>query len=150
MGNNFALQHQNPAIIAILLITTCSIYYFFLLYSWTKAVNSVSDQPRLDPTLTVILSILTCGLASIYFEYEVASRAEKIIQKKKELGRLRDDGMMPPVDNLKNIALYGNLASYAIAIFSAGLLYIISIVFTLWLCCSIQYALEYALDTPQD
>ena len=150
METNHALQHQNPAIIVILLITTCSLYYFALLYSWTKAVNLVGDQPQLDPTLAVILSILTCGLASIYFEYEVASRVEKIIQKKKESGKLRDDGMVPPVDNLKNISLYGNLASYAIAIFSAGFLYIVSIVFTLWLCCSIQYALEYALDTPQE
>ena len=150
MENDFALQHQNPAIIVILLIATCSIYYFVLLYSWTKAVNSISTRPQLDPTLAIILSILTCGLASIYFEYEVASRVEKTIQEKKASGRLRDDGMAPPVDNLKNIVLYGNLASYAIAIFSAGFLYILSIVFTLWLCCSIQYALEYALDTPQD
>ena len=72
-------------------------------------VNSIGTQSRLDPVLAVILSILTCGLASIYYEHEVASRVEKLIQEKKASGNLKNDGMAPPSDNLKNIVLYGDI-----------------------------------------
>lgn len=150
MSDQLVFEHQSPAIVVILLIATCSIYYFVLLYKWIDAVNSISSKSNLDPALAIILSVVTCGLASIYFEYEVALRIERIIQEKKISGTLRNDLMAPPVNNLKNIVLYGSLASYAIAIFSAGFLYVLSLIFTLWLCCAIQYAVEYALDIPQD
>ena len=150
MGNDVNFLHQSPATTVVLLIVTCSIYYFVLLYKWIEAVNGASDKPKLDPVLAIILSFITCGLASIYFEYEIAERVEKIIQEKKANNALRTDGMRPPVDNLKGIVLFGSLASYAVSFFSAGFLAAVAFVFTIWLCCAIQYAIEYSVDTPQD
>jgi hypothetical protein len=56
--------------------------------------------------------------------------------------------MRPPVDNLKGIVLFGSLASYAVSFFSAGFLAALVFVFTIWLCCAIQDAIESSLDTP--
>ncbi len=150
MSEAINFQHQSPAIIVILLIATCSIYYFILLYQWITAVNLASSKPQLDPAIAIILSIATCGLASIYFEYEVAERIEKIIQEKKANGTLRNDGMAPPVNNLKGLVLFGSLGAFAVSAFSGGCLIVLALIFTIWLCCAVQYAIEYALDTPQE
>lgn len=150
MEENSNFKHKNPALTALLLIVTCSIYYFVLLYGWINAVNTYSSKPKLDPTTAIILSIVTCGLASIYFEYEIAERIEKVIQNKKAEGTLRRDGMQPPMNNLKGIVLFGSIGAYALSIFSGGILSALAFIFTIWLSCAVQYAVEYALDVPQD
>ena len=150
MSSEIAFEHKQPSVIALLSIVTCGIYGFILLYSWIKAVNRVSTKKKLDPVIAIILSIVTCGLASIYFEYEIAVRVEKIIQEKKASGSARSDSMAPPVKNLKNIVLFGSLAVVALSFFSAGFLSVLAFIFLIWVSCAIQYALEYALDTPQD
>ena len=48
MGNDVNFLHQSPATTVVLLIVTCSIYYFVLLYKWIEAVNGASDKPKLD------------------------------------------------------------------------------------------------------
>ena len=150
MEREVRFEHKQPSIIVLLCIVTCGIYGIVLLYSWIKAINQASTKSKLDPIIAVILSVVTCGLASIYFEYEIAVRVEKIIQDKKAAGTLRSDSMPPPVDNLKNIILFGSLASVAISFFSAGFLSLLAFIFLIWMTCAIQYAIEYALDTPQD
>lgn len=150
MTNQVSFEHKQPSIIVLLCIVTCGIYGLVLLYSWIKAINQASTKSKLDPIIAVILSIVTCGLASIYFEYEIAVRIEKIIQEKKASETLRSDSMPLPVNNLKNIILFGSLAGVAVSFFSAGFLSILAFIFFVWMTCAIQYAIEYALDTPQD
>lgn len=150
MNNESQCRHQSPAITASLLIVTCGLYSLFLLYQWIKAINAVSTKPNLDPALAIILTIVTCGLASIYFEYEIAERIEKIIQSNKANGELRTDSMEAPISNLKGIVLFGSIGGFALSLFSGGILSILYFIFTIWLCCAIQYSLEYALNTPQD
>ena len=114
------------------------------------AINTASDKPLIDPTLAVILSIVTCGIAPIYFEYEIVSRAERIARKPLAEGIERSNELNPPSSNLKEIVLFGNIAAIALGFFSAGFLSVITIIFMLWLTCAIQNALEYTFAIPQD
>ena len=150
MGTEYLIGHENQAVLVILLIVTCSIYYFVLLYRWIVAINKASDKPLVDPAVGIILSIVTCSLAAIYFEYEIVLRAEKIARQDLPSGMQRSSLLKPPASNLKEIVLFGNIAAFAIGFFSAGFLAVVSIIFQLWLVCAIQQALEYAFDVPQD
>ena len=150
MADKQILKHENPALLVILLIVTCGIYYLILLYRWIMAINDASEKSFIDPTVAVVLSIVTCGIAPIYFEYEIVSRAEKIARQPLPEGIERSTDLSPPIANLKEIVLFGNIAVIAIGISSSGLLSVIPVVFTLWLTCTIQNALEYAFAIPQD
>ena len=144
------IKHENPALLVILILVTCGIYYFILLYRWIKAINDASDKPIIDPTVGVILSIVTCGIAAIYFEYEIVARAEKIARKPLPAGVNRSPDHKAPASNLKEITLFGNIAAIALGFFSAGFLSVITIIFTLWLTFTIQQALEFTFATPQE
>lgn len=150
MADKQILKHENPALLVILLIVTCGIYYLILLYRWIMAINDASEKSFIDPTVAVVLSIVTCGIAPIYFEYEIVSRAEMIARQPLPEGTERSADLSPPIANLKEIVLFGNIAVIAIGISSSGLLSVIPVVFTLWLTCTIQNALEYAFAIPQD
>ena len=134
----------------ILLIVTCGIYYLILLYRWIMAINDASEKSFIDPTVAVVLSIVTCGIAPIYFEYEIVSRAEKIARQPLPESTERSADLSPPIANLNEIVSFGNVAVIANCIFSSGFLSVMPVVFTLWLTCAIQNALEYAIAVPQD
>jgi len=144
------IKHENPALLILLLFVTCGIYYLILLYRWIKAINEASDKPIVDPALGIVLSIVTCGIATIYFEYEIIARAEKIARKPLPDGITRSPDLKAPSSNLKEIALFGNIAAFAISFFSAGILFAITIIFSLWLTFAIQQALEFTFATPQE
>ena len=150
MSHVYPIKHENPALMVVLILVTCGIYSLILLYRWIQAINNASDRPIVDPAVGIILSIVTCGLASIYFEYEIVSRAEKIAHRPLPEGIERSTDLSAPVANLKEIVLFGNIAVIAIGISSSGFLSVIPVVFTLWLTCTIQNALEYAFAVPQD
>ena len=150
MSSEYLIGHENQAVLVILLIVTCSIYYFVLLYRWIVAINKASDKPLVDPAVGIILTLVTCSLAGIYFEYEIVLRADKLARQDLPSGIQRSSLLKPPLSNLKEIVLFGNIATFALGFFSAGVLVIVPIIFQLWLACAIQQALEYTFAVPQD
>ena len=150
MSQENPIKHENPALLVVLVLVTCGIYYFVLLYRWIKAINDASEKPLVDPVVGIILSIVTCGIAAIYFEYEIVARAEKIARQPLPDGVDRSPYLKAPASNLKEIVLFGNIATFALSLFSAGILVAITIVFTLWLTFAIQQALEFTFAIPQE
>ena len=150
MSQKYPIKHENPALLVVLILVTCGIYYFILLYRWIAAINDASDKPLVDPAVGIILSIVTCGIATIYYEYEIVARAEKIARKPLPEGVVRSPELKAPASNLKEIVLFGSIASFVLSLFSVGFLLAMTILFTLWLTFAIQQALEYTFAIPQE
>ena len=149
MSQEHPIKHENPALLVVLILVTCGIYYFILLYRWIVAINDASDKPLVDPAVGIILSIVTCGIATIYYEYEIVARAEKIARRPLPEGVVRSPELKAPASNLKEIVLFGSIASFVLSLFSVGFLFAITIIFTLWLTYTIQQALEYTFAISQ-
>ena len=143
-------EHENPARMVVLIIVTCGIYSLYLLYKWIRAINATEPKPLFHPGLAIFLTLITGGIASIYFQYEIVKRIVEISKRDPPNGVERDPSMKPPMNNLKEIVLYGNIAAFAASIFSSGILTVFAFVYFLWLTCAIQSGLEYAFATPQD
>lgn len=139
-----AFKRQDPAICVILQIVTLGFYYFIMLFKWLRAVNEKLERPICDPALAIMLTVVTCGLASIYFDYQVVASAQKIAKESSV-----SNNASAPLHNLKEIILFGSIAAYAASFASAGLLSVITIVFFLWMNCAIQYSVEYALGVAE-
>lgn len=115
-----------------------------MLYRWLKAINENSDRQICDPALAIMLTVVTCGLASIYFDYQVVAYAEKIASR----SAVRNVSS-PPMRSLKNIVLYGSIVGYVVALVSGGLLSWLFVIFFLWMNCAIQYSVEYAFGVAE-
>ena len=115
-----------------------------MLYRWLKVINDNSDRQICDPALAIMLSVVTCGLAAIYFDYQVVAYAEKIASR----SAVHNAGS-PPISSLKNIVLYGSIVGIVASFFSGGLLSWLFIIFTLWMNCAIQYSVEYAFGVAE-
>ena len=149
MSQKYPIKDDNPALQVVLILVTFGTYYF-LLQRWIAAISDSSDKPLVDPAVGIILSIVTCGIATIYYEYEIVARAEKIARKPLPEGVVRSPELKAPASNLKEIVLFGSIASFVLSLFSVGFLLAITILFTLWLTYAIQQALEYTFPIPQE
>ena len=138
------LDYQSPVKLILITIATCGVYYFVMLYKWIKVINSQSKF-LIDPALGVVLSIFTCGIASIYFEYEIAKRSASVIRTNSSNYALVKKNLTPPNSSLKEIILYGNIGTYITCFISSGVLSFITLVFSLWIMAALQNSLQYML-----
>ena len=138
------IKRENPPVCVILQIVTCGFYYFIMLYRWLKAINNSGDRPICDPALAIMLSVVTCGLAAIYFDYQVVAYAEKIASR----SGVKNSGS-PPMRSLKDIVLYGSIVGFIVSLASGGILSWLPLVFFLWVNCAIQYSVEYAFGVAE-
>ena len=101
-------KKQSPAKVFVLSLVTLGIYNLILLYRWIETLNKVRDRSIIDPTLAIVLSVITCGIGSIYYDYQVVKEYELLI---KELGGQKNSigNLNPPPNNLKDLVLYGNI-----------------------------------------
>ena len=127
----------------VLTILTFGIYWFYILYKWISLINK-NDRYFFSPCLGVILSVITFGLAGIYFEYEIARRAS-IIRASRAIDANQQLDQVTDGIQLKDIVLWGNLACIGISAFSAGFLVWVAFVFQLWLMVALQKSLEKAI-----
>jgi len=63
---------SNIALDVVLSIITCGIYWFFWQARQMRAINHLLGQQRYNFWLWFLLTILTCGLFNIYYEYYMA------------------------------------------------------------------------------
>ena len=97
----------------------------------------------MEPGLAVLLTLITLGIAGIYFQYEIARQIQVLAKDKPAAVLLRSTQLREPRKNLKEIVLYGNIISLAIAFASSGTLSAISFIFDFWLILEIQSGMEY-------
>ena len=106
----------------------------------------VSEEEFFNPGAAVLLSIITLGGASVYFEYEIARRAESLIITTGGKEKRVNSSKKPPISNYKEIVLIVNIIAIALAWFSVGALFIITWIPGIWTLLLHQNALEYLID----
>ena len=137
-------KRQSPAKVFVLSLVTLGIYNLILLYRWIETLNKVRDRSIIDPTLAIVLSVITCGIASIYYDYQVVKEYELLI---KELGGQKNSigNLNPPPNNLKDLVLYGNIFIIVLSFVSVGTLWVLTWFASAYLVVLIQKAVEYSL-----
>ena len=141
---NANFKKQSPAKVFVLSLVTLGIYNLILLYRWIQTLNKVRDRSIIDPTLAIVLSVITLGIASIYYDYQVVKEYELLIkdsgEQKNSIGNLN-----PPPNNLKDLVLYGNIFILVLSFVTAGTLWVLTWFASAYLIVLIQKAVEYSL-----
>ena len=141
-----SLEYRDQGVIALLLIVTCGIYYFVLLADWLKAIKqnkNFEGKSSVDPALAVFLTIITCFIAPIYFNYKVARDAASISRKSGGNNDPIRKGLTPPLENLPEIILWGGIILGILGIFSGGVLLIVDYIFAIWSVIALQKSVEF-------
>jgi hypothetical protein len=71
---------RNPAMVLILCMLTCGLYYLYYMYTVTVEVNNYTGRKEQDPVTDVILTVLTCGLWDLYWDYKMGKRMARMTQ----------------------------------------------------------------------
>ena len=69
---------MDPAILLLLCLVTCGIYYYFFIYRTTKETLAYTGEQDMDPALDILLIIVTCGLWMLYWDYKTAQRIARM------------------------------------------------------------------------
>ena len=73
----------------MLILLTCGIYCLYFIYVVSQETQDFLEEPDISPGLEVLLSMVTCGLWNIYWDYRMGKR---IAQMSRQAG-------LPPTDN---------------------------------------------------
>ena len=82
-------ERRDPALVLVLTLLTCGIYYWFWLYRVSEETQRFLDEPDTSPGLEVLLCLLTCGVYILYWDYKQA----------KKIARMQTMVGLPPTDN---------------------------------------------------
>jgi hypothetical protein len=72
--NPRAITERNSAIVVVLSLVTCGIYYLLWLYWTDSELKEALGDEEIKPGQDVLLTIVTCFLWSIYVEYRNAQK----------------------------------------------------------------------------
>ena len=138
-------KKQSSIKVFILSLVTLGIYNLICLYRWIKTLNKVKGKTVIDPTLAIVLTIITLTIATIYYDYKVVKEYELIT---KESGEIKASlgNLDPPSSNLKELVLYGNIFIVVVSFISAGTLWVLTWFASAYLVVLIQKAVEYSLS----
>ena len=143
--NDTRFKKKSHAKIWILTCLTFGIYYFFILYDWITILNKVRKEKIIDPGLAIFISIFTCFIACIYYDWKIAKEFELIAKEQGDLV-LNTKVAKPPIQNLKAITICINVFCLTASFISAGILWIPLLILPAWLNVEIQKAVEYAIE----
>jgi hypothetical protein len=76
------LTERNSVVTVVLMLVTCSIYWFYWFYVTTAELKEASGEEQLNPTTDLLLNVLSCGLWGLYAEYRNAQVAHRLFQKR--------------------------------------------------------------------
>lgn len=65
---------RGPALVLILILLTCGIYYFFFIYKVSQETQDFLGESDVSPGTEVLLSLVTCGLWNVYWDYKMGKR----------------------------------------------------------------------------
>tara|TARA_B100000965_G_scaffold404626_1_gene435971 strand:- start:2162 stop:2773 length:612 start_codon:yes stop_codon:yes gene_type:complete len=139
-----SFQYKDSGQTAVLMVVTCGFYYFWLLADWLKVINQNNKgRTPTEPATAILISILTCSLASVYYSYKVADDAASITRRSGGNTSPIRNNLEPPLANLPQILLWGGIFSIATSLFSGGFLVVISYIFGIWSTVALQKSVEY-------
>lgn len=81
--------HRDPAIVLLLSIVTCGIYYLIWMASVSQELQDYLQETDTSPAMEVVITVVTCGLYSIYWDYKTA----------KKIARMQEMAGLPSTDN---------------------------------------------------
>jgi uncharacterized integral membrane protein len=93
------IKRRDIALFVLLNIVTLGIYWFYVVYQWSKELNGLSGRVKYPPVVVLLLSILTCGLAGLVFECLYAFDVAEVARSRGIAGRLDQLGMWVIVAN---------------------------------------------------
>ncbi len=141
-----SLEYRDQGKVALFLIVTCGFYYFVLLGDWLNTIKKNKHTDGLqsvDPALAIFLTIITCSAASIYFNYKVARDAASIARKTGGNNSPIRNGLIPPLESLPEIILWGGIISFFLGLVSGGTLVFIDVIFAIWSTIALQKSVEF-------
>lgn len=110
-------------------VLTLGIYLFFIQMRWARHINGMLGWKKYNPGLVLILSIVTCGLASYIWNILMAYDIQKITAGDSIKGRN---------PSLGNTVLFIDITALILGFFSAGVLLVLSIVLGTYAAVAIQ------------
>jgi len=79
-GEAADILRRDLATFVLLNIFTLGIYWFYIVYQWSKEVNGIVGRVKYQPVMVLVVSILSCGIAGMVFEslfaFDVAQAAK--------------------------------------------------------------------------
>jgi len=69
---------MEPAILFLLCLVTCGIYYLFFIYKVSQETLAYTGEQDVDPAIDVLLCFVTCGLWIFYWDYKIAQRIARM------------------------------------------------------------------------
>tara|TARA_B100000579_G_C22610549_1_gene747053 strand:+ start:90 stop:734 length:645 start_codon:yes stop_codon:yes gene_type:complete len=142
-------KYHYESIIKIVLLTflTCGLYYIYKLFNWTQILNQadVDEGSKVNPGSVIILSLISCGLVTIYYHYKIAKRSKDFAKKTKDYNNKIRKGIKKPVDNLPQIICLGWICTWIIVGLSDGEASFLITPFIIWSIIAVQRSVEYAV-----
>ncbi len=71
------VKFREPWVVGVLSFLTLGLYNIYLIYSWARELNYLSQKKRFSPGLALILGILTFGISGTVFEAVYSVELEK-------------------------------------------------------------------------
>ncbi len=105
------MTERNPVVVVLLSLLTFSLYGFYWLYATTKELAEETGDPRLDPTVDLVLAVCTLGLWGLYAAWRNADIAHRTLVARG----------VPHQDRS------GTIAAFGVATYFVGLAWLVSI-----------------------
>ena len=93
------IKRRDIAVFVVLCIVTLGIYWFYLVYHWSKEINGLVGRAKYPPLVVLLVSLLTCGLAGFAFECLFAFDVQETTRRCQLAGRMEQLGMWVIIAN---------------------------------------------------
>ena len=140
-------NYESNLKIIFLTLITCGLYYIYKLLNWAEILNQadVGNNSKIDKGSIILFSIITCGLATVYYHYKIAKRSIDFARKTSKYDNTLREGIKKPINDLPGLILLSWIISWSISIFSEGEGYWITIPIMFWTIISVQRSVEYSV-----
>jgi len=94
---------QDPAMVLILSLVTCGIYYLVWMHRVSLEVQDALGETDTNPGLDVLLTLVTCGIYILFWDWRMA---QKVLRLQETVGlRPVDNGILYLVLNICGIGV---------------------------------------------
>ena len=73
------IQERNSVAVALLCLFTCGIYFVYWIYQTSTELKQATGDPSINPTLDVVLTLVTCFLWGYYVVYRNAQKLHDLL-----------------------------------------------------------------------
>ena len=144
---NSKYNYESNLKLGLLTVCTCGLYFLYKLVNWTDILNEadVSNMDKTDKGAVIAFSIITCGLAGIFYQYKIAKHSIDFTIRTHRYNDTVRKGIKKPIKNLPTTIVVGWIFSFAVSSFSEGQASIIGWAFMIWSIIAVQRSIEYAV-----